>query len=181
VIDQALYLQHKIVKIGPPNKQDFKFLQTWMKVPSMGNVYLLGADSDVWETKLDSAELVCLLPRKSDSPFTRFLTTKLVRWYHHSVGHLLSGRASETPAPHQPSEIYGNTVQYSHDGFTRLGEVISTIVASLLLVGSIVVLYSMADMKLRLVTIGIFTASFSLGLCLFTNGRMIEVFSASAA
>ena len=72
--------------MGAPNKQDFAFLQTWMKAPSMGNVYLLGADSDVWET-FDSAELVCLWPRKSDSSFAGFFTNSLVRWYHHLIGY----------------------------------------------------------------------------------------------
>ena len=76
-----------IAKIGPPNKQDFTFLQIWMKAPSMGNVYLLGADSDAWEN-FDSVELVCLRPRNSDSWGTWFFTDRLVRWYHHLIGHL---------------------------------------------------------------------------------------------
>jgi len=72
--------------MGPPNKQDLAFLQTWMKAPSMGNVYLLGADSDVWET-FDPSELVCLRPKKGDSCFNRFFANSLVRWYHHLIGH----------------------------------------------------------------------------------------------
>ncbi|RYC54083.1 hypothetical protein CHU98_g12126 [Xylaria longipes] len=84
--NQAMYLQHIIAKFGPPSQQDFKSLQTWMKDPSMGNIYLLGADSGVWDN-FDAAELVCLKPNETDSLITRFLTNKLVALYHHIVGH----------------------------------------------------------------------------------------------
>ena len=79
------------------------------------------------------------------------------------------------------SEIHGNTVHYSQAGIARLGAVLGPVTASLLLVGSIAVLYSVSSMKLRLTAIGLFTAIFSLGLGLLTNGRMVEVFSATAA
>lgn len=162
--------------MGPPNRQDLKFLQTWMESPSMGNVYLLGADSDVWEGRFDPAELVCLLSRQSDSVLAGVFTDVLVKWYHRLIGRLFT-----RPESSDSSEIYGNTVCYSQENISRLSAVIGTVVASLLLVGSIVVLYSVTSMNIRLIIIGIFTAGFSLGLCLFTNGRMVEVFSASAA
>ena len=56
-----------------------------------------------------------------------------------------------------------------------------TAVASLLLVGSIVVLYQVSSMTTRLVAIGLFTACFALASGLLTNGRMVEIFSATAA
>ncbi len=79
------------------------------------------------------------------------------------------------------SDIHGNTVHYSQSVMTRLSAVVSTMMTSLLLVGSIAALYSMRSMVMRLILIGLFTALFSLGLGLFTNGRMVEVFSATAA
>lgn len=78
------------------------------------------------------------------------------------------------------SDIHGNTVLYSQESIVRLSEAIVSVIASLLLVGSIVVLYFMSSMDLRLIIIGLFTASFSLGLGLLTNGRIVEVFSATA-
>lgn len=140
-------------------------------MPSMGNVYLLGADSDIWETT-DPAELVCLLPRRNESCIAGF-TDQIVRWYHHAVGYRF-----KTPDPSGP---HGDTVYYSHEGIKRACAVVGTVLGSLLLVGSIVVLYSVTSMEMRLATIGIFTGAFSLSLCLLTNGRMVEVFSATAA
>lgn len=78
-------------------------------------------------------------------------------------------------------DIHGNTVHYSQEGIARLSAVVGTVIASLLLVGSIVVLYLVSSMNIRLTIIGIFTTIFSLGLGLLTNGRMVEVFSAAAA
>jgi len=49
-------------------------------------------------------------------------------------------------------------------------------IASLLLVGSIVILYWVSSMDVRLTVIGLFTGLFSLGLGLLTNGSMVEVF-----
>ncbi|KAK0728798.1 hypothetical protein B0T26DRAFT_748959 [Lasiosphaeria miniovina] len=146
--NQALHLQHKIAKIGPPNRQDFEFLQRWMSSPSMGNVYLLGADSDIWEI-FDPAELVALYPDMARKP--------------------------------DASAIHGDIARYSQGGVERMCTVVGTVLGSLLLVGSILVLYSVGSMEMRLMTIGIFTSAFSLSLCLLTNGRMVEVFSATAA
>ncbi|KAI1457862.1 hypothetical protein F4805DRAFT_467143 [Annulohypoxylon moriforme] len=170
--NQALYLQRVIAELRPPSEQDFKFLQIWMKNPSMGNVYLLGADSDVWEN-FNVAELVCLKPNKTNSVISQFCTNTLVKWYHHLVGHRF--KKPDT------SDIHKNTVYYSPEGVLRFSKLIGITFASLLPVGSIVVLYSLGSMTTRLIIIGVFTTTFSLGLGLITNGRMVEIFSATAA
>ncbi|KAI0435712.1 hypothetical protein F4803DRAFT_567435 [Xylaria telfairii] len=126
--NQAIHLQHLIAKFRPPSEQDFRSLQIGMKTPSMGNVYLLGVDSDVWENP-DASELICLKPNKTDSLITRFFTNKLITLYHHIIGHHF--------------KVY--------------------------------------NMTTRLAMIGVFTAVFSLALGIFTNGRMVEIFSATAA
>lgn len=87
-----------IAEFGPPSKQDFKSLQTWMKTPSMGNVYLLGADSDTWEN-FDPRELVCLKPYKANSLIARHCMDRLVKWYHHLVGHRFRVQDSHLRSP----------------------------------------------------------------------------------
>jgi hypothetical protein len=62
--DEALLAQTTLLNAKPPNQQNI-FLTTWMRAPSMGNVYLLGPDSDVWV----KPDLICtkakqLLARK---------------------------------------------------------------------------------------------------------------------
>ncbi|KAI1445732.1 hypothetical protein F5Y02DRAFT_98910 [Annulohypoxylon stygium] len=170
--NQAIYLQHMIANFEPPNEQDFKFLQTWMKTPSMGNVYLLGADSDTWEN-YDAAELICLKPSMTNSLMARFCANTLVKWYHH-----LAGYRFKKP---DTLDIHHNTVNYSQEGTLRFSILIGTVFASLLPVASIAVLYSLDNMTTRLIVTGVFTAIFSLGLGLLTNVRMVEIFSATAA
>lgn len=143
-----------------------------MKCPSMGNVYLLGADSDTWET-YDAAEHVCLRSRPDESFISRFLTNSVVPRYHRLVGYVF-----RTPGP---SELHRNSVEYSHEGIVRASAVVGTVIASLLLVGSIAVLSSLDSMRIRLAAIGSFSALFSVVLGVLTNGRMVEIFSATAA
>lgn len=143
-----------------------------MKSPSMGNVYLLGADSDAWED-YDPAEQVCLRARPEESLISRFLTNCLVPVYHRFLGRFF--RAPDL------SKLHGNTVRYSHESIARLSAVAGTIIASLLLIGSIAVLYFLDSMKMRLAAIGGFSALFSITLGLLTSGRLVEMFSATAA
>lgn len=58
---------------------------------------------------------------------------------------------------------------------------ISTILATLLLVGAILVLYKVNNNDLRLGLIALFTIIFAASVGLLTNGSMAEVFGATAA
>lgn len=160
----------------------------------MGNIYLLGADSDIWDN-FNASELVCFKPNRTANLITRFLTNKLVTSYHYLVGRhfrvwyskfahgLGIDQANVGDLIQKPdtSDIHQNTVYYSQNGVLRLSMLLGTVLASLLPIGSIVVLYSLRDMTTRLAMIGVFTAMFSLGLGIFTSGRTVEIFSATAA
>lgn len=58
---------------------------------------------------------------------------------------------------------------------------LSTILATLLLVGAILVLYKVNNNDLRLGLIALFTVIFAGSVGLLTNGSMAEVFGATAA
>jgi hypothetical protein len=75
-----------IVNAKPPNPQDLRFLQTWMQNPSMGKVYLLGPDSDIWEDARYSSDIFALKRREDHSPVSRALGGCVVRWWHHCIG-----------------------------------------------------------------------------------------------
>jgi hypothetical protein len=84
-LDTALMQQSSIAKFDGPNARDFQFLVHWMKNPKMGNVYLLGQDSDIWE-KPDLEDLVTLNARQVADSASRILTDRLIHWYHHLLG-----------------------------------------------------------------------------------------------
>jgi hypothetical protein len=56
-----------------------------MKIPSMGNVYLLGADSDVWENP-DLLDMISISPDISDNWISRAITYVVTNWYHRVIG-----------------------------------------------------------------------------------------------
>lgn len=83
--DAAMLEQMQLSRLGPPNLRDLRFLVDWMKAPSMGNVYLLGPDSDIWE-KPDHLDMIAINPRESDNSLSRLITKVLIYWYHRLVG-----------------------------------------------------------------------------------------------
>lgn len=83
--DEALHQQMTLTALEPVNPRDLSFLQEWMARPSMGNVYLIGRDSDIW-SKPDMSDLIVLRARHSDDLLTRWLSDSLVHAYHRVVG-----------------------------------------------------------------------------------------------
>ena len=51
----------------------------------MGNVYLLGQDSDIWENP-DVLDLIALNARREDDLFSKWVADCLVEWYHQILG-----------------------------------------------------------------------------------------------
>lgn len=56
-----------------------------MKRPSMGCVYLLGRDSDIWE-KPDLRDLITLKPQQEEGLFFSWLEARFLHTYHQMIG-----------------------------------------------------------------------------------------------
>jgi hypothetical protein len=78
-------------------------------------------------------------------------------------------------------EYAANIVYYSDFIIFRIASFLGIIIASILPVVAIVVLYRVAAMATRLGLVGAFTVIFSVCLWFMTDGRLIEVFSATSA
>jgi hypothetical protein len=63
--DKALLQQNLLANLPRPDLKDLELLIEWMKRPTMGNVYLLGRDSDCWAQE-NSPDLVALQARGDD-------------------------------------------------------------------------------------------------------------------
>jgi hypothetical protein len=72
-------------------------------------------------------------------------------------------------------------VFYDNAVIERVGRVLTTVIGGLFPVVSIVVLYAVEDMRVRLGILGAVTVLFSLCLSLATEASVTEVFGASAA
>ncbi|KAF2110647.1 hypothetical protein BDV96DRAFT_603728 [Lophiotrema nucula] len=82
--NEALMLQTMLSKQGEILGKDLTFLQDWMKRPTMGFVYLLGADCDIWKTP-DKPDLIAL-KNHEQSLASRIVGDFVARWWHRCVG-----------------------------------------------------------------------------------------------
>ncbi|KAL4784619.1 hypothetical protein BJX76DRAFT_356853 [Aspergillus varians] len=154
---EALLLQSEIVKLKRPNKRVLEAYRHWFQkpYPALGGVAKEALD--------DSDDLVAL----NTLPEGDYLSIFLRR--------------------HWPA-----TEETSRDGLHRIGRfketsitiavsVISILVASFLLIGSIVGLYFATGDALKLCLVAGFTAVFALCVGLMTNARRADIFAATAA
>jgi hypothetical protein len=162
-----------------------------MKNPRMGNVYLLGQDSDIWENPA-SEDMITLKARNIEDTVSRFLTNRVIHWYHQALGWRVKVReskgvrresillANQEKKPTSAGSAV-NFVHYSDVKLLRGIKLAVTVVASLLPIVSIVVLCSIVGLKKRLGMLGLFTTMFSMSLGVMTGGKPIEIFAATAA
>ncbi|ORY15534.1 hypothetical protein BCR34DRAFT_598283 [Clohesyomyces aquaticus] len=169
--NEALLVQTLLAKHDGPLKRDLIFLQNWKKRPSMGYVYLLGANQDIWENPVVE-DLIAVKRHEGHSLATRVIGDFLVYWWRR-----FSGKKSRQPR----DEKYANTIHYSNSSLAKASALLGAVCASTLPVLAIVVLSCVHSMTRRLAIIVVFTPIFSLVLGIFTNGRGIEIFAATAA
>lgn len=81
MLDEALLIQSLLAKQDGPLSRDMDFLQQWIKRPTMGCVYLLGADSDVYE-KPDFSDLISVKRHRGQSLPARIIGDFWVRLWH---------------------------------------------------------------------------------------------------
>ncbi|MCJ1398042.1 hypothetical protein MMC11_001239 [Xylographa trunciseda] len=169
---QALLLQTQLSDMKQPRPQDLAFLQKWMKRPSMGCVYLLGQDSDIWE-KPERTDLVALNRCKSEGVFSLWVTETVIHQYHQLVGKYF--RKPE-------SAVYSaNTVHYSQEGLSRIVSLVAMSFSSLLPIAAVTALYCVNSMSARLGMMAGFTVLFTLCFGILTNARSTDVFTATTA
>ncbi|KAN0089867.1 hypothetical protein V8E51_018446 [Hyaloscypha variabilis] len=88
---------------------------------------------------------------------------------------------SQYPSKQKSFDLESNIFLYRDSYFHRIASIVGTLISSLIPICSIVVLYFITDMPMRLIIVGIFTAIFSIALSLMTSGTRVEIFAATAA
>lgn len=81
--DDAVLQYSELAKLPSPNTRDVKSLQEWMERPSMGGVFLIGRDRNVWK---DDQDLIALQKRPQGNQFSLWLTDTLTPLYHSTLG-----------------------------------------------------------------------------------------------
>jgi hypothetical protein len=137
----------------------------------MGNFPLLGPDQDSWSND-HAYDLIALKRRDSSDPFSRWMTDTFVPFFHNILG-----KRFKKPLPEDPeSEI----CQYSESHLSTVVNILGTVMASILPITSIIALYFVTNMLVRLGLTVVFTAIFSCSLALLSRARRVEIFAASS-
>lgn len=131
--------------------------------------YILGKDSSVWSDEKTVADLISAHPVHDFDRLTLWLIKLFLPIFHKIVGQRYKDDTS------------GSVYHYQDRHLEYPASVISTVLASMLPVISIVVLYLVTSMSTRLAILASFTALFSSALALIAKGRRVEVFAATAA
>lgn len=152
-----------------PNACDVEFLRRWFTDKRMGDFPLIGRDNHVWNAQ--SSELIALKRRKGGDPLGTLFLSKAFVWWHSCIGHRFK-------SPHDEEAQY---FEYTDRNVLRAANIFGSILSCTLLIGSILALYFVDNMLVRLGIVAIFTQIFSLVLILVTNARKVEVFAATAA
>jgi hypothetical protein len=85
VEDEALLQQSELVKMYRPSRKAHALVREWMEESYLGNVRLVGEDSQIWSETTPS-ELLALDRRDCDDPLSSWMTTFVTSWFHRAVG-----------------------------------------------------------------------------------------------
>ena len=137
----------------------------------MGNFPLRGPDQDTWARE-NSTDLLAVQRRSSRDPFSHWVSSSFIPYLHRKFLHRF-----KKPVPEDPeSEI----CQYEDGKVALVMNVLSTVVASMLPISSIIILYFVQNTLDRLAIAVAFTGLFALCLVLTTRARRVEIFAATS-
>jgi hypothetical protein len=169
--DDDLAQQAFLASLQPPKVYDLKFFQSWLCRPKMGNFPLRGPDQNTW-TSENSHDLLAIQRRSSRDPFSHWITCSFIPYLHKKFL-----RRFKKPLPEDPeSEI----CLYEDGKVAIVMNVLSTVVASMLPIASIIILYFVVNTLDRLAIAVAFTGLFALCLVLTTRARRVEIFAATS-
>jgi hypothetical protein len=172
--DQALVHQSTVLNYPNPGKWDLHHIQDYLQSPEMGPLALCGEDATIWGSVLDrkshKPDLVALRPRAKKDAFSEWAA-------ENTIFNLFKCGCVRFM---KPSRVHG-TVGYEDTTIYRITYWITSILASLIPIASIVVLYFVDSMPARLGIIAMFNVLVSVCLMAFANAKRAEVFAVTAA
>ncbi|KAH7085024.1 hypothetical protein BKA63DRAFT_574049 [Paraphoma chrysanthemicola] len=172
--NHALIQQHTIHSYRKPAKWDIEQMQDYLTTNAMGPLALTGDDAEVWGSmeyrKSYKPDLVALCPRAKKDPFSRWAAENTI------INLFRCGCARFM----KPSRVHG-VVGYEDSTIYRITYWITSILASLIPIASIVLLYYVQSMPARFGIIAAFNVLVSICLMGLANAKRAEVFAVTAA
>ena len=168
--DETMAHQKMVCNFQKPAKSNLEFLRDWLTRKKMGGCPILGKDSHAWDMETEP-DLVTLIDSRDTDSFTNWVCRTIVPGFH-----AVLGRHIKKPVAWDPES---GVCDYSESKILTILDICATVASSLLSISSIVVLYFVSNMSIRLGVVAAFTAVFSLVLALMTKARRVEIFVAT--
>ncbi len=137
----------------------------------MGNFPILGPDHESW-SQSNTHDLLAIRRRSSSDPFSRWLLNTIIPYLHAKLF-----KRYKKPLPEDPESEICN---YEDSKVASAVNVLSTVVASMLPIASVIILYFVSNTRDRLAIAVAFTGLFAFCLAVTTRARRIEVFAATS-
>lgn len=160
-------------KIKAPDRFDLHDIHMFLQSDEMGPPYLSGEDKDTWG-KRDHPndhppDLVGVYPRLNEDTFSRVVAERAIHLFKCGLGRLTRGNK------HLGRRVYyDSTVLKFTFGMTSG-------LAALLPIASILVLINLHSLKAQLWTVAAFNVLISVCLTLFTDAKRTDAFAVNAA
>jgi hypothetical protein len=165
--DQAVVQYAQLSALAKPSSENRGDLQDWLYRPGYGDNFLAGRMEDVWDVEKGFSDYVRIdQPTGQEDVFTRKLSRLILYIYR-------AWTQRKRPA-RSIYDLAGPKLQAYADG-------ISNMLGSLLPTASILILYIVHNMTVRLILVLVFTPIFAALLAIISNGRRVEVFAATTA
>lgn len=170
IYNDAVLKQAQLARLDIPSCNQLNFLRLWLQRPQMGNFPLLGLDRTTWNSEHEH-DLLAMRATPGGDYFSVWVFDTIVPLFHRVIGERIKRPDTFDPGLYSYDDKLLSTIVFS----------ISTIIASVLPICSVVVLYYVQspDMKLGLAVA--FCACFAIALVLLTNAKKVEVFASTAA
>lgn len=131
-----------------------------------------GCEAETWAENRKN-RYMCLKPPNAESdPFTRYNSNVLLGLYHRLVGQTVgTGQILDRATGH---------TSYSSPSISRVSNIITIILASILPVLTIYVLNQLSTVNQRIGVTAAFTAAFAFTIAVFSSARRFDIFLATA-
>ncbi|KAH6713001.1 hypothetical protein BKA61DRAFT_675254 [Leptodontidium sp. MPI-SDFR-AT-0119] len=173
---------HAIVNLPETRKRDVKMLRDRISRRDLGGIPFSGSDLyHAGKTVYDDMfvnDLTILKNRAGENDhFTRFLAGPVF----HGCERVLRLFKDPVPLESGASEIRSSLFRYSDAHVIGFIDILGTVIASMTPLTSIIILYFVQNLGVRLGVLCACTFLFSMSLAIVTKARRIEVFACTAA
>lgn len=168
--DSTLLEYAHLRKLSPANKYDLDVLRQWLERPKHGNMFLATTlEGSVWRSENENDLITCSSRHQDSDGITKFITERVVPWIAERL-HTRSGKTEKS-----------DVITYPNVRLEYAVDISSSVISSILPAISVIALYFIRSLIVRLWVMIVFTTSFAIALAVLVKPRRVEVFAATTA